>query len=356
MRYSGTVSRRFTDDEINRANSVDILALAEGYGYEAEKAGRKAVHMKHSGGLYIFPESNRFFQWTGADRGEKGGAIDFVMREERLSYPEAVAKLLGVDYSSFTREVKPYVPEPKKTLVLPKMASNFKRAYWYLVSVRGIDPQIVSHFMKKKQIMQEAKYGNTVFVGYDKDGTPKYCAMRASRTDSDFKMDAENSDKSFPFFNEGKSDLLIVNESPIDMMSHATLTKLYHGEWQKDHRISLGCIWDGALERYLSWHPEIRRLVFGYDNDYLAKDKDGQLMNWGQLAAERHFQKYSQKGYNCAIHSPHLKDFNKQLTETLKGRTIKEMDAQRMKELETEFEKASDDEPKNEESEDDLEI
>ena len=50
---------------------MDILSLARGYGYEPEKAGRKAVHMKHSGGLYIFPENNRFFQGTGPDDGVK---------------------------------------------------------------------------------------------------------------------------------------------------------------------------------------------------------------------------------------------------------------------------------------------
>lgn len=348
MRYGKTAYHRFEEEEVARANSVDILMLARKYGYEPEKAGRKAVHMKRSGGLYIFPESNRFFQWMGADGGEKGGAIDFVMREEGLPFPEAVAKLLGVDYSPLTREVKPYVPEERKPLKLPEPAKNFKRAYWYLVAVRGIDPQIVSVFMKRRQILQEAKYGNTVFVGYDTDGTPKYCAMRASRPDSSFKMDAENSDKSFPFFHEGKSQLLIVNESPIDMMSHATLTKLHKGDWQRDHRISLGCLWDGALERYLSWHPEIRRIVFGYGNDYLARNRNGQLTNWGQLAAGKHVQKYTQKGYECAIHTPHLKDFNMQLTETRNGRTIQEMDAQRMKELEEEFEKDAANEPAEE--------
>ena len=127
-----------------RRNSVDIVRLAEKYGYEAEKSGRKALHMKHSGGLYLFPETNRFFQWTGADSDEKGGAINFVMQEENLSLPEAVAKLIGEDYTASVREVKPYTPKPKEPVVLPEKAANFKRAYWYLVSVRGIDPQIVS--------------------------------------------------------------------------------------------------------------------------------------------------------------------------------------------------------------------
>lgn len=64
MSRSAAAYQKFTEDEIRKANSVDILSLARGYGYEPEKAGRKAVHMKHSGGLYIFPENNRFFQYT----------------------------------------------------------------------------------------------------------------------------------------------------------------------------------------------------------------------------------------------------------------------------------------------------
>ena len=47
MRRSAAVYHKFTEEEIRQANSVDILSLARGYGYEPEKAGRKAVHMKH---------------------------------------------------------------------------------------------------------------------------------------------------------------------------------------------------------------------------------------------------------------------------------------------------------------------
>ena len=60
MSRSAAAYQKFTEDEIRKANSVDILSLARGYGYEPEKAGRKAVHMKHSGGLYIFPETTVF--------------------------------------------------------------------------------------------------------------------------------------------------------------------------------------------------------------------------------------------------------------------------------------------------------
>lgn len=223
MRRSAAVYHKFTEEEIRQANSVDILSLARGYGYEPEKAGRKAVHMKHSGGLYIFPENNRFFQWTGPDDGIKGGAIDFVMREENLSFPEAVGKLIGKEYVAETRQVTPYEKKERGPLELPDKAENMKRAYWYLVSVRGISPQIVSHFMNRKMIYQEKKYGNCVFVGYDSEGAPRYCSMRAARENSSFKMDATGSDKSYPFFHEGTSDLLIVTEAPIDLMSHASI-------------------------------------------------------------------------------------------------------------------------------------
>ena len=355
MRQRNVAYRKFTDEEIRRANSVDIVSLARSYGYEPEQAGRKAIHMKHSGGLYLFPDSNRFYHWTGGEADKKGGAIDFVMREENLPFTEAVAKLIGENYTPYTRRTKPYTPKPKEPPVLPVKADNFKRAYAYLVSVRGIEPEIVSYFMNRKMIYQEEKYGNCVFVGHDKDGTAKYCAMRGTMTGSKFKMDAENSDKSFPFFHEGKSDLVIVNEAPIDLMSHATLMKLSGGDWKADHRISLGCIWDGALERYLSWHTEIKRIVFAYDNDYLARNKDGQLANWGQLSVDKHFRKYTEKGYACAVHIPHLNDFNQDLVETRKGRTPEDMDRQRMTELQAEFEKDAVDEPEPESDDDELE-
>ena len=180
MRRSAAAYQKFTEDEIRQANSVDILSLARGYGYEPEKAGRKAVHMKHSGGLYIFPENNRFFQWTGPDDGVKGGAIDFVMREENLSFPEAVGKLIGKEFSPSVKQVVPYEKKEREPLVLPEKADNMKRAYWYLVSVRGISPKIVSHFMNRKMIYQEKKYGNCVFVSLNGSPIWRTTPMRAA--------------------------------------------------------------------------------------------------------------------------------------------------------------------------------
>ena len=74
MRRSAAVYHKFTEEEIRQANSVDILSLARGYGYEPEKAGRKAVHMKHSGGLYIRTR-NTLFPVDGTGYGIKAAPL-----------------------------------------------------------------------------------------------------------------------------------------------------------------------------------------------------------------------------------------------------------------------------------------
>ena len=203
--------------------------------------------------------------------------------------------------------------------------------------------------MNRKMIYQEKKYGNCVFVGYDAEGTPRYCSMRAARENSSFKMDATGSDKSYPFFHEGTSDLLIVTEAPIDLMSHASIAADFYGrDWTEDHRISTGCLWNGAIDRYLEGHPQIRRLVFAVDNDYLARDKDGQFRNWGQLTAAKWVREYTGRGFQCAVHIPHLNDFNTDLVERRKGHSVEDLDRLRMAELEAEFNRDAAEEPESE--------
>jgi hypothetical protein len=329
--------RHFTDEEVKRANSVNLVELAQQYGYRLESGGRKAFHVQKSGGLYIFKQSNRFYHWA---TDEKGGPIDFVMKQENITYPEAVAKLIGESFITHIMDTaNKCVKQEKGQIILPEKAYNFKKVYWYLITVRGIESEIVSALMNEKKIYQDGKYGNCVFVGYDEAGAHKYCSLRGTHESKAFKMDAVNSDKSYPFVIEGRSNQLFVCESPIDTMSHASLAKLFGQDWREDHRISLGCTWDGALERYLQWHPEIRKIVFSMDNDYLAKDKDGGYRNWGQLAANKWCAKYSEMGFEVAIHKPHLKDFNQDLIEIRSGKTVEDLNAIREAELRAEFEK-----------------
>jgi hypothetical protein len=51
------------------------------------------------------------------------------------------------------------------------------------------------------------------------------------------------------------------------------------------------------------------------------------------------------RGYECAVHGFHLKDFNKDLLEMRKGRTPDDLDRQRESELQAEFEKDAAEDP-----------
>ena len=64
MAQTATKPLRFTEEQIEQANRVSLVELAQQYGFKLEKGGRKAFHAQNSGGLYIFKDSNRFYHWT----------------------------------------------------------------------------------------------------------------------------------------------------------------------------------------------------------------------------------------------------------------------------------------------------
>ncbi|MDR1321601.1 MAG: DUF3991 and toprim domain-containing protein, partial [Gracilibacteraceae bacterium] len=187
------------------------------------------------------------------------------------------------------------------------------RVYWYLCSGRGIEPEIVSKLIKEKKLYQEAGRGNCVFVGYDENKVPRYCAKRGTSLERPYKGDADHSDKTYPFSLEGSSNRLYVLESPIDLMSHATLSQMRGIDYRRDHRISLGCLSDRALEWYLGQRPEIRQIIFALDNDTGGKGPDGLPRNHGQEAARKFCAKYEKRGYAAAVQTPTAKDFNEDL-------------------------------------------
>ncbi len=231
----------------------------------------------------------------------------------------------------------------QKELILPEKNDNYKRVYAYLIKTRGIDQEILSKAMNEKKIYQDLK-GNCVFIGYNENNEPKYCSKRATNDSKPYKRDELGSDKSYPFVLQGNCNLsysLIVCESSIDVLSHATLTKMYNKDsnaWKNDTRISLGCTSDKALERYLKENKNINKIIFALDNDYLAKDKDGNYRNWGQLSAEKYVRKYKEIGYNVIIHKPMLNDFNEDLKMVRKGYKYSELKSIKLENLKNEFE------------------
>ena len=115
-----------------------------------------------------------------------------------------------------------------------------------------------------------------------------------------YKGDAKGSNKSFGFSVPAKgSDTIRVFEAPIDLMSFYDATGL-----ESDHLLALLGTWDKPLEKFLSDHTEIHRIILCLDND-----------EPGINAAKDIEKKFLHKGYDVKnLGSPKgYKDYNEWL-------------------------------------------
>ena len=179
-------------------------------------------------------------------------------------------------------------PDRQRKLILPVAAPDDDRVMAYLTR-RGIDGEILNFCFRDGRLYESADYGNCVFVGMDKAGTPRYAALRG--TIGSFKGEASGSDKRYSFsLPSDGSEHLHLFESAIDLLSYATLLKLHGRDWQAApsghgssaaHLLSLAGVFAPAqrpsgrlpvsLARYLEDYPCIERIDLHLDNDLAGR-------------------------------------------------------------------------------------
>jgi len=289
--------KRFTDEEIQRANDVSIVNYIKDLNLNTKRAG-KTLKVEGYGGLYIDPVKNR---WNCFSTGKGGGPIQLVMFLERKTWVESVKTLLGNSYES-----SPVIPNSnskigeKGEFILPEKNNTYKHIIAYLIQTRGIDKDIVYNCIQNKILYEDGKR-NCVFIGYDEKGIPKYAGLRGTNTNSVFKGEAENSNKAFSFNMPGNTNKLYVFESPIELMSYLTLKKQLDIKDFNHHMLSLGCLAPVALNKYLENHPNIEEIVLCLNND-----------KWGVKATNNIIKEFEDR-YKVNIEFPKLKDFNEDL-------------------------------------------
>jgi hypothetical protein len=215
-------------------------------------------------------------KWCWHSRGIGGrSALDYLIKVRGMGFLEAVGQLTG------RAAIRPpvFVPQREqatpKTFVLPPASSHATSMLNYLTR-RGIDMAILQYCMDTGRLYESHPYRNAVFVGMDENGKPRYAALRGAG----FMGEAEGSDKHYSFGIPAKQDseTLHLFESPIDLLSYATLIKLQGKEWQMGHLLSLSGVYQprgnaaettvpAALERFLDNHPNTRRILLRFDND-----------------------------------------------------------------------------------------
>ena len=288
--------KRFTEDEIDQANSVNLIAYAEKIGLVLKKVGN-SYKVKDYGGLYIDASGSKW-NWFSKDIG--GGSIQFVMEMEGKNWVDAVYTLLRTEESSLPSRSKT-TGEEKAPFVLPDKNNTYKHVIAYLIQSRGIDKDVVYDFISQDKLY-ENNHRSCVFVGYDKNNQARYASVRSTNTTGkSYRGDVKNSDKAFPFSYEGSSSTVCVFESTIDLMSYLTLLQYHDVETFNHHMISLGGVADRALDYYLQLHPEINRIMLCLDNDEA-----------GHFACQQFHEKHHEH-YKLLRHSPAGKDFNEDL-------------------------------------------
>ncbi len=289
--------KQYTKKQYEQAKQICLVDLLTSQGFTFSKQSYYYRCEEHSS-LVIKP--NGRWYWN-SKKLYGSNAVDFLVQTKDMSPYDAIISLCNCDCNPIDLSVE---EKAKPPFIEPKKAENYKRAFAYLNKTRGIDGKIISKMIAEHKIYETADYHNVAFVGFDANERAKYTSLRGTYTKQgkdQFKGDVVSSDKSYGFHMVGKSKTVLVYESPIDALSHATISKLNNEDYEQVHRLSLGCTWDGALKRCLETH-EIDKVVFCLDNDEA-----------GNKACEKYMKEYYELGYNVDRIIPKGKDFNEDL-------------------------------------------
>ena len=211
----------FSEDEKNRANSVNIVSYLQSKGESVKRCGNEHSWESPSGKVSL-----RGSDWYSQYEQVGGGPVSFVQKFYGLNYPEAVTELLGNNsYELAMSQDKRQKKAEHKELVIPPRNNDMRRAYAYLLGERFIDRDVLNVFAHSGLIYEDAEHHNVVFVGKDSEGNPKHIQKRGTHSKSSYKGNVEGSDANYSFRFLGKSNKLYVFEAPIDMLAYISLHK-----------------------------------------------------------------------------------------------------------------------------------
>lgn len=296
----------FTEEEKHRANEVDLVHFLEIQGEKLLKSGReKRLESDRS----ITIRGNR---WYDHGNGEGGLAIDFIQYFYGMSFPDAVALLLGDNQGQIYKRVRENEKEESKPFILPNKNSNMRRVFAYLIKARHIDRHVISFFAKEKLLYESCEmskdkrkeYHNAIFVGLDENGIPRHGHKQGLYTrGKPFKRNVDSSNPSYSFNYMGGSNKLYVFEAPIDMLSFISLNQ---ENWKEDNYLSLCGLSDQAMVRMIEVYSNINQVFLCLDNDIA-----------GIETSEKFEDILLNRGVDCKISYPEYKDWNEDIKASL---------------------------------------
>ena len=265
----------YQPEEIQRAKEMDLYTYLKNYDPEELVHFSRDTYMTRThDSLKI---SNGMWYWFSRGIGGKT-ALEYLIQVKEYSFIQAVETILGYAKESPPIQYKKQEKIKNVKLILPKKSDSNDRVINYLMS-RGIDKDIINECIDNNLIYEDLPNHNVVFVGYDKNNTPRYAGVRATNS-SRYMKDAYGSHKAFSFKLDSieKSDEVHLFESAIDLLSYATIQKIDNKEWYNDNLLSLAGVHQPAkkideskiplaLNYYLNQNQNIKKIYLHFDND-----------------------------------------------------------------------------------------
>ena len=261
-------------EQIARAREMDLVTYLRLYEPdELVRLGPDSYCTRTHDSLKI---SNGLWHWFSRNTGGKN-ALEYLMTVKEMAFPDAVELLTGEATIRAAPRPAPKT-ESQRILRLPPKNDSTERVEQYLQG-RGILSSVITHCIEKEILYESADYHNAVFVGRDREGVPRYAALRG--TTKDFKREASGSDKhySFSIVENPTAKTVHVFEAAIDLMSFASLRILWGQDWKQEAMLSLAGVFQTkrekvvpvALEQFLKDHPRIDTLRLHLDNDEVGR-------------------------------------------------------------------------------------
>lgn len=325
-----TEKKLFDAETIRQARSADLVDYCRSKGYSLEKEGTQ-YRLPGHGGLIIQGK-----MWYSHAEQLGGNTLDFLVKIEKKNFSDAVKELTReISRESIGMQPKIIEKEQVQEVELPEFSKDMKRTFSYLMLTRGLNKTVVQDCVHEKKIYESVEYHvkddyrnrlieegvldegdarnkslirdkiksgqikeyydlhNVCFVGRDSAGVIQYGMERSTLTNSSYKHELAGSNKNFNFCIEGKSDRLILCESAIEVMSVASIERMYEKNYKKDHKLSCGGVSDKSLEQYLKDHTEIKTIVVAFNKDPdLIDGKHNVAKDNVQRAVEKIYEKY----------------------------------------------------------------
>lgn len=273
------MSEFVTQEMIAEARKMDLLTYLKNYEpYELVKVSADTYTTKKHDSIRI---SNGLWHRFSANIGGKS-AIDYLIKVEGYSLPQAVNRVLNRVNISPPRYIKQEQKTKEKQIIIPKKSSNNEQVIEYLLN-RGIDESIINYCIINNLIYQEDSTNNVVFLGYDNKGNIKYAGLRSTDNER-FMKDAKGSSKEFSFrIVNNKINTIHLFESSIDLLSYATLLKEKGYNWKNNNMIALSGVYQTqkeisqsklpiAIESFLKNNSNIEEIILHFDNDNAGRN------------------------------------------------------------------------------------